>query len=291
LLAVSAQVLLAGRGKNPVEFGDGVLTGRGTFQKFYDQTELKSYLEGQLETEAIPAGIGTFYLFKGEARRQEFLARRFRRREILPRRRIAELRWEESRAVLEPFMDAIASLGRLPVPDEFTGAAAVVERFGSLKRAFAYVQKMTGAETWDAIARRRREDILVYLALARFRKRPALSQLPLPLQRDMKAFFGTYSRACAEADELLFKAGDAAAVDEACKRTMVGKLLPDDLYVHRSALDALEPLLRIYEGCGRAYLGEVEGATSSRFTGGRASFLTLSTRTSRTIRTRRCCAA
>jgi DNA phosphorothioation-associated putative methyltransferase len=31
-------------------------------------------------------------------------------------------------------------------------------------------------------------------------------------------------------------------------------------YVHKSALDHLEPLLRIYEGCGRAYLGEVEGA-------------------------------
>ena len=40
----------------------------------------------------------------------------------------------------------------------------------------------------------------------------------------------------------------------------MGKLLPDDLYVHRSALDSLEPLLRVYEGCGRAYLGEVEGA-------------------------------
>ena len=40
----------------------------------------------------------------------------------------------------------------------------------------------------------------------------------------------------------------------------IGKLLPDDLYVHNSALDSLEPILRIYEGCGRAYLGEVEGA-------------------------------
>jgi hypothetical protein len=40
----------------------------------------------------------------------------------------------------------------------------------------------------------------------------------------------------------------------------VGKLLPDDLYVHRSALDRLEMLLRIYEGCGRAYLGQAEGA-------------------------------
>jgi DNA phosphorothioation-associated putative methyltransferase len=143
---------------------------------------------------------------------------------------------------------------------EFPGAQTVIERFGSLKRAFAAVQRITGPETWEAIARRRREDLLVYLALARFRKRPAFSLLPLTLQRDMKAFFGTYTRACAEADVLLFKAGEEGAIDEACKRATVGKLLPDDLYVHRNALDSLEPVLRIYEGCGRAYLGEVEGA-------------------------------
>lgn len=58
----------------------------------------------------------------------------------------------------------------------------------------------------------------------------------------------------------MFDAGDAAAVDTACKRSPIGKLLPDDLYVHRDALDSLEPQLRIYEGCGRAFLGEVEGA-------------------------------
>ncbi len=33
------------------------------------------------------------------------------------------------------------------------------------------------------------------------------------------------------------------------------------MYVHRSALDRLAPVLRVYEGCARAYLGEVEGAT------------------------------
>jgi DNA phosphorothioation-associated putative methyltransferase len=260
VLAVSAQVLMAGRGKEPVEFGDGVLTARGTFQKFFEQNELKAYLEAQLETEAIPAGIGTFYLFKDEARRQEFLASRFRRREILPRRRIAELRLEETRQALEPLMEVIAQLGRLPDPVEFPGTQAVTERFGSLKRAFAAVQRITGAEEWEEIARRRREDLLVYLALARFGRRPAFSLLPLTLQRDMKAFFGTYTKACAEADALLFKAGDPGAIDEACKRSQVGKLLPDDLYVHRDALGSLEPILRIYEGCGRAYLGEVEGA-------------------------------
>src|SRR5947209_4634710 len=157
-------------------------------------------------------------------------------------------------------MEIIASLGRLPDPTEFDGTQTVIERFGSLKRAFAAVRRITGEETWEAIARRRREDLLVYLALARFRKRPAFSLLPPALRRDMKAFFGSYTRACAEADALLFKAGQEGAIDEACKRSPVGKLLPDDLYVHRSALDSLEPLLRIYEGCGREYLGEVEGA-------------------------------
>jgi len=42
--------------------------------------------------------------------------------------------------------------------------------------------------------------------------------------------------------------------------TAVGKLLPNVLYVHRSALEALDPLLRIYGGCARAYLGEIDGA-------------------------------
>jgi DNA phosphorothioation-associated putative methyltransferase len=261
LLVVSAQVQLAGRGREPVEFGDGVLTSRGTFQRFYEQNELKAYLEACLQREAIPAGLGTFYLFRDDARQQQYLANRFRRREVLPRRRILELRFEENRDVLEPFMAAIGALGRLPAPDELAEAPALAVRFGNLKRAFAFVQKMTGgAATWDAIARRRREDLLVYLALARFGKRPKLSQLPRPLQRDMKAFFGSYRRACVEADALLLRAGDSAAIDEACRRSPVGKVLPDDLYVHRDALGSVEPILRIYEECGRAYLGEVEGA-------------------------------
>ena len=67
-------------------------------------------------------------------------------------------------------------------------------------------------------------------------------------------------KACRQADDLLFRAGNAEAVDEACRRSEVGKLLPNALYVHKDALDSLEPLLRVYEGCARAYLGEVEGA-------------------------------
>ena len=108
---------------------------------------------------------------------------------------------------------------------------------------------MTGSDDWDAIARRNTEDLLVYLALGRFRRRPPISVLPLGLQRDIRSFFGSYANACRLADDRLFRAGDAEAVDDACRQSAVGKLLPNALYVHRSALESLDPLLRVYEGC------------------------------------------
>jgi DNA phosphorothioation-associated putative methyltransferase len=89
---------------------------------------------------------------------------------------------------------------------------------------------------------------------------PLTERRTLGLQRDIRAFFGSYAPACRQADDRLLQAGDAAAVDHACRNSPVGKLLPNALYVHRSALDALDPLLRIYEGCARAYLGEIDGA-------------------------------
>jgi DNA phosphorothioation-associated putative methyltransferase len=93
-------------------------------------------------------------------------------------------------------MAAIAELGRLPDDDEFLQAAEFAREFGFLKRAFALVRHVTGDSEWEAIRQRRTEDLLVYLALARFCKRPPLGQLPRTLQRDMRAFFSTYTNAC-----------------------------------------------------------------------------------------------
>ena len=154
----------------------------------------------------------------------------------------------------------MARYGRLPEADEFAQSASIREKFGSLKRAFALIQRITGDAEWEQIATRRSEDMLVYLALARFRKRPSASLLPLSLQRDIRAFFGSYPKACEQADALLFGAGNPDLIDAACKRSPIGKLLPDSLYVHRTALDHLNPILRVYEGCARAYLGEIEDA-------------------------------
>jgi DNA phosphorothioation-associated putative methyltransferase len=260
ILIVSAQILLPGRGQSQVEFGHGILTSRSTFQKFFQKLELKTYIESVLETGAIPAEIGVFNVFKDRVAEQQFLASRHRRAVAVPRNRTSEIRFAENRGLLEHFMTTVATLGRLPEPDEFPQAAEIESRFGSVKRAFALVKRVTGSEEWEDITQRCTEDLLVYLALGRFRRRPPMSILPLGLQRDLRAFFGSYSHACRLADEVLFQAGKPELVDEACRKSAVGKLLPNALYVHRSALEGLSPLLRVYEGCARAYLGEIDGA-------------------------------
>ena len=50
-------------------------------------------------------------------------------------------------------------------------------------------------------------------------------------------------------------------MDRACRNASVGKLLPNALYVHHTALEHLPPLLRVYEGCGRQLAGTVDGLT------------------------------
>lgn len=261
VLVVAAQVHVYSRGIDAVAYGDGLLTSRATFQKFYEQGELKAYIEDQLGVEAVPAEPGIFYVFRDQVAREQFVASRFRRRVAAPRRRRSEILYEENRELLDAFTEVLAEYGRLPDADEWPRLPELAARFGSANKAFALVRRITGAEEWDQIATRRREDLLVFLALARFRSRPPISHLPRTIQRDIKTFLGPYTKACGEADALLFQAGAAEAIDAACRESRVGKLLPNALYVHRSALDHLAPVLRVYEGCGRAYLGEVEGAS------------------------------
>ncbi len=260
LLVVSAQLVDSAPRREQERLNDGVLTSRGTFQKYYTQAELREYVETLLGVEAVPAAPGVLYLFRDESARQQLLASRFRRTTSIPARVSVEQLYDRNLDLLEPFTETLARLGRPPGPEEFPQHMGVVQRFGSIKRAIAIVQRATGSTAWEGIAARRREDLLVYLALARFGKRPPLSRLPLSTQRDVKAFFRSYQEACSEADALLFRVGDPSAIDAACQRSSIGHLVHNALLLRRDLLGELAPLLRVYEGCARALVGEVEEA-------------------------------
>ena len=260
VLTVAAQVEFAAPDKVQAVHGDGILTSRGTFQKYYNQYELRDLLQTVFETDALSAAPGVFYIFKDEEAKQQFVANKYHRRLTVPQRRMSEVLFEQNKDLLEPFMVALTQYGRIPGPEELPESAAIEQRFGSLIKAYRLVQKVTDEEPWKQIAQRRTEDLLVYLALARFRRRPPIVKLPLTIQRDIKAFLGSYPAACEKANELLFLAGNAKAIDAACQRSSVGQLIDNALSMHESALDSLEPLLRIYEGCARALVGSIEGS-------------------------------
>jgi DNA phosphorothioation-associated putative methyltransferase len=261
LLVVSAR--LVGEANElvaPRPYRDGYLTSRGTFQKFYEQQELKHWIDQTLGVSAVPAAPGIFYVFRDEAERSAFLASRFRRRLVAPRLTPSAALYEEHELLLQPLMAFVTERGRVPQVGELAEGARLVELFGSVRRAFAVVERVTDRGRWAAIAEERRQDLLVYLALARFDGRPRFAELGAVLQGDIKGLAGSYARACRSADELLLSIGRPELIDAACRESPVGKLTPSALYVHESALEALPVPLRLFEGCARGYLGRVEGA-------------------------------
>ena len=72
--------------------------------------------------------------------------------------------------------------------------------------------------------------------------------------------FGTYAEACVQADRLLLACGDQAMLYVNARSSKVGKQTPSALYVHRSAMAEIPPVLQVYEGCARVLAGTVDQA-------------------------------
>jgi DNA phosphorothioation-associated putative methyltransferase len=240
---------------------DGVITARGTFQKFFAQNELRNWIETTLQVEADAAGPGVFYIFRTPEARELHLARGVRRANPPRIDFRPALVLEQNRELLEPLLSFLTAKGRAPLENEVPEASAIVSRFGSIARAIRLLSRVIETRPWEQTAVARQRDLLVYLALGTFRRRPPLRALPSDLQADIRALFGSYSEATKLGREVLFAAGQEKAVSEECARAGVGKLTPDALYVHVSAVPGLPVLLRVYEGCAHTLLGEIPHAT------------------------------
>lgn len=260
VLVVSARTPNDARSLLGDAYADGVLTRLNTFQKLFDQAELLTLLEHTLQSAPVAAAPGVFYVFKDAAEREAFAATRVRRGPSAFRVQTAVKRYAQHEDILRPLVAFLAERGRLPVDEELTNLPAVVGAFRSVRSAGRVVRAALGEEAWEEAEMMRAEDLLVYLALARFHRRPTWSQLPRDLRYDVRAFFRTHTRACALADEILMRVGDRSLIERACRSSRIGKLTPSALYVHTSALPSIPPLLRVYEGCARAYIGNIEGA-------------------------------
>jgi DNA phosphorothioation-associated putative methyltransferase len=260
-------VLIDDRTRGVIAYGDGIITSRHTFQKYYEQEELKAYIDQVLGVDAIPIALGIYFVFRDETQAEAFRASRFRSRATAPRIRLKVSKFEEYRDRLQPLMDFYTDRGRLPSVEELgvQELTPLQETFGSIKRAFTVVLQATDVGEWDAIADKRRNDLLVYLALSHFGHRPKFKDLSPQLQQDIKALFGSYQQACTAADLMLMSLGRTDLIEERCRQSAIGQQRPNSLWVHVSAIDQLDPLLRLYEGCASRTIGRPEEATVVKF--------------------------
>ena len=274
LLAVA--VMLGGRSvyERFRLYRDGVITRRGTFQKYFRQNELRQYINDTLRREPVAVSPGIFFVFKDEEEEQKFLATRQlsgvrstplvrpRRGPKPVKRPPKPTKWETHRELIEVFWQRCVELGRTPEPGEFDRAAELRELVGTTRTVYRRCAEQFGEECVFDSREVRKADRLVYLALNLFEQRHSMKMLPDDVRRDVKAFWGSYSSASDEAKNLLFSIGSAETIFYECRRAAEQGLGFLDgqraLTFHSSVLSSLPPVLRVYLGCASRVFGEFD---------------------------------
>jgi DNA phosphorothioation-associated putative methyltransferase len=263
--------------ENSKPYGDGFLTTRGTFQKYYMQEHLREYVRQTIGEDPIAIAPGIFFVFRDKLAEQGFLLERydrhrhrtvgFRSNRARPVQSTKPIKADVLRPQLEQLWQEILDRGRYvsaaELPVELIDALRV-ERV-SLKRAEQYCRdELIDPEALEQAGADRREDLLVYFALEMFSGRQPYRKLPKGLQQDIKAFFGSHANAQIEARNLLFSTGDTAAIREACEAFAdedLGYIVSgEQMLLHVSTLDLLAPILRCYIGCAGVLYGDMSTA-------------------------------
>lgn len=263
-------------------FRDGVLTQRGTFQKYFTQAEIKAYVEQVLDEEAIPVAPGVLYVFRDKDAEQRFLVERYSSRrnrlrvstvrparpERPARRDRAAERFEVYREPLERLWECWLNLGRTPDKVDVADLLALTEGFGSLGKALRFLAAHKGQSavetTLEQAAQARIADLEVYFALQQFSRRRPYKHLDPGLQRDIKVFFGDYQAALEAGRRQLFRIADTEAIADACRTAAehgLGWLEPGaSLQLHSRLVEALPVLLRVYVGAAAMLYGDIREA-------------------------------
>jgi DNA phosphorothioation-associated putative methyltransferase len=252
-------------------FRDGIITKRGTFQKFFEQEEALGLIESSLDVEPVPTGLGIFVAFRDARQRQDFLRNRRTRAidweelshrigRVLPSSAQQKALFNINRDLLEAFWTKMIELGRTPRREEFESWDRLKSDIGSVKKAVFLLSSVFGSNVFRDARLRRRDDLLVFLASCHFQKKLKWSHFSDSLQADIKSFFGDFKSALAEAKDILFAAGDPDEIELACEDLKLGWQDEQALYFHRSLLAKLPVLLRVYVDCACRLYGDPQEA-------------------------------
>ena len=258
-------------------FNDGVVTQRGTFQRYYTQAEISTFIVEVLDENPIPVGPGIFYIFRDKDAEQRFLVNRYKtRRNLLripgydPQTRTSAIRaredaiYNEHKSTLEALWDTALSLGRKPDDIEVSGLDRLINIFGTPNKAWRFISTRKNPDELEQAQSRRVQDISVYLALREFEQRRAYKHIEPGIKRDITTFFGSIRASQNTARELLFSISDNTTINAACTYAAEHGLGYLDegksLQLHTCLVEQLPPILRVYCGCASALYGDYRNA-------------------------------
>ncbi|ENS1424045.1 DNA phosphorothioation-associated putative methyltransferase [Vibrio cholerae] len=253
-------------------YKDGVITSRNTFQKYYAQSEFKGYLERSLQEDAIAVGPGIFYIFKDKLEEQRYLQSKYQRHHTwqqltspqpIESKDRAKLVISQNSSLFNDFWNVCLELGRVPANDEFNRSGEVRSLIGSHKKVFGLLKEMFDTREFANAQKSRKEDLLVYFSMGLFDKRKPYVQQPESLKRDIKALFDDYRTAINLATELLFAIADTELIGEQCVKAhhqLPASILNEghSLIFHKSYIQKLPLLLRVYVGAALQMYGEID---------------------------------
>ena len=126
------------------QFGDGLVTERATFQKFYGHGEFRSWIESHLDTQVVSVEPGIVFIFRDAGDREDFLARRVRQTRVARTRvRQADRLYDLHREAIDSLLEFFTNHGRAPRADEFQHPA-LLEELGSGPAAVNVLRRLVG---------------------------------------------------------------------------------------------------------------------------------------------------
>ena len=170
---------------------------------------------------------------------------------------------EENWELIEALWGRVLELGRPPDIEELRAdiGREILARLGSLKTAVSLAFATSETKALERAAQARTDDLTLYLAMNLFGHRERYRELPAELQRDVRAFFGSYANAESAARNLLFSLREPSVLLEASSQAHAEGFGHFDgtrsIKLDARLLDRLPTRLRAYVGCAEQLHGDI----------------------------------
>ena len=287
LLVVSAMIATEKHIEKFRPYGDGVITSRNTFQKYYTQDELREYITDALGITPTSLGQGVFAIFKDSRLENSYLESKYRRRRERITNRVKKSKEEKVQEKIETHLELLSdywvhilALGRFPRPHEYEQEDKLLTLFPSRSALNANLLSYFGEDEFNRAEQDVKDDLILIQAMSTFSGKRIFKHLDEITQNEIKYFFGNFSGLQSEAKTLLAQLNETAEIAKLATHfySSVNQGYLEEnkaLIIHKDQQESLPLLLRAYVGCACQLYGDLDpiDLIKIHFHSGKTSFL------------------